>query len=70
MGRPACGGGVWRQWQWQIRHEKDCGLEWRLNVRCESESEMCGVCRVGFSNLCFYSLISLVTYLYGLIIVS
>ena len=44
-----------------------------MEVECESESEseMCGVCRVGFSNLCFfYSLISLITYLFSLIIVS
>ena len=43
-----------------------------MEVECESESEseMCGVCRVGFSNLCFYSLISLITYLFSLNIVS
>ena len=41
-------------------------VEWSgVEVECESENEMCGVCMVGFSNLCFYSLISLLTYLFS-----
>ena len=42
-------------------------MEWRL---FECEREKCGVCRVGFSNFCFYSLISfsLIRYLLSLIV--
>ena len=63
MGRLACRGGS--RGRFDVRRT----VEWRL-YECESgkcESEKYGVCRVGFSNFCFYSLIR---YLLSLIIVS
>ena len=69
-----CGGGD--RGRFDVRG-RDYGAEaaWSLNVResGKCESEMCGVCRVGFSNFWFYSLIgfsliSLIRYLLSLII--
>jgi len=68
MGRLACGGGG--KGKFGVTHENVRGtVKWRLS-ECESEkceSEKCRVCRVGFSNFCFYSLIR---YLLSLILVS
>ena len=71
VGRAACGGSG--RGRFSVRG-RDCGMEavWSLNVResGKCESEKCGVCRVGFSNFWFYSLISfsLIRYLLSLII--
>ena len=69
--RAACGGSG--RGRFGVRG-RDYRVEavWSLNVResGKCESEKCGVCRVGFSNFWFYSLISfsLIRYLLSLII--